>query len=282
MERTLYIRVGTRIYGKNRTFTDPSFPGYSPIVCLTASTEYGSLGPYVLKTSDGIIFENLWQFSKVYPSVPASYSKTITNDKTSVVWSHPKEVHTKVLPTQVIPTKVLPTKTVSEKVLKNRKQVPNEKYWAWRKKGMMFEAPLRWPVGRKFAKTCLYAIPPNPEGEDPFRGDPSIQLDYISARKQIYLKYYADLVSEHPDFLELKERLQNGEKLLIIEVDGPHQESLEYYQNTYGVEETFIRRNTMRATFRNLNIMLNDPLHPFGHGYCLSAALLGLAEELQT
>lgn len=260
MERVPYIRVGTRIYGKNRTFTDPSFPGYSPIVCLTASTEYGSLGPYVLKTSDGIIFENLWQFSKVYPSVPASYSKTITKDKTSVVWSHPKEVHTKVL--------------------KNRKQVPNEKYWAWRKKGMMFEAPLRWPVGRKFAKTCLYAIPPNPEGEDPYRGDPKIQLDYISARKQIYLKYYADLVSEHPDFLELKERLQNGEKLLIIEVDGPHQESLEYYQNTYGVEETFIRRNTMRATFRNLSIMLNDPLHPFGHGYCLAAALLGIVEGL--
>ena len=30
----------------------------------------------------------------------------------------------------------------------------------------------------------------------------------------------------------------------------------------------------MLITPENLNIMLNDPKHPYGHGYCLAKALL--------
>lgn len=54
------IRVGRRIY----TITDPSYEGFTPIICLTKSTEYGSLGPYELKDEDGRIMENSYQFSK--------------------------------------------------------------------------------------------------------------------------------------------------------------------------------------------------------------------------
>ena len=56
------IRVGRRIY-TNGKFTDPSYEGFTPIICLTKSTEYGSLGPYELKDEDGRIMENSYQFS---------------------------------------------------------------------------------------------------------------------------------------------------------------------------------------------------------------------------
>ena len=38
----------------------------------------------------------------------------------------------------------------------------------------------------------------------------------------------------------------------------------------------FIKYKTMLATKENLDIMLNDTKYPFGHGYCLAAALLDL------
>ena len=66
---------------------------------------------------------------------------------------------------------------------------------------------------------------------------------------------------------------------MIIEVDGPHQESLNYYKHTYGVSEDFIDKNTISVNENNMKIMLNDTKHPFGHGYCLAMALLDKDEE---
>lgn len=58
MRKTGQIRVGRRIYNRDGTFTDPVFEGFIPIVVLTRSTEYGSLGPYILKNERGEIMEN--------------------------------------------------------------------------------------------------------------------------------------------------------------------------------------------------------------------------------
>ena len=68
--------------------------------------------------------------------------------------------------------------------------------------------------------------------------------------------------------------MQYGENLLIIEVDGPHSEAINYYQQKYNVKGDFIEQNTMLATPENLEIMLNDPKYPYGHGYCLANILL--------
>ena len=62
---------------------------------------------------------------------------------------------------------------------------------------------------------------------------------------------------------------------------GPHAESLDYYMETYGIDESFIDRDTMLVTPDNLKIVLNDTTHPFGHGYCLAMALLDLDEVLE-
>jgi hypothetical protein len=67
--------------------------------------------------------------------------------------------------------------------------------------------------------------------------------------------------------------LSQGKNLLILEVDGPKQESLEYYKEKYGVDDTFIEKKTVLATQENLSIFLDDTKHAFGHGFCLASAL---------
>lgn len=202
---------------------------------------YGVFGPYILKDDDGIIMENKYQFSKIYKEVPATTQYYSRWNKT-VIWNHPSEVH--YSNGQILPA-----------------------YWAWREKGMNNPYYVRYPVGFHNMHKCLFSIKDN---------DPNSHLDYVEARKQIYLPIYCDAVRKEPKFLELKNRLNHGENLLIIEVDGPHQESLDYYIDMYELDESFIENDTMLATDENLTIMLNDDKHPFGHGYCLATALLEL------
>ena len=69
--------------------------------------------------------------------------------------------------------------------------------------------------------------------------------------------------------------LREGKNLLIVDVDGPHQESLDYYKETYQVKDDFIENGTILVTKKNVNIMLKDTKYSFGHGYCLAMALMG-------
>ena len=105
------------------------------------------------------------------------------------------------------------------------------------------------------------------------------KLDYVASRKAIYVREYCKLVKKEPKFKELQKRVKKGENLMIIEVDGPHQESLDYYKVKYGVGNDFIVNNTMLINERNIKIMLNDTKHAFGHGYCLCMALLNKDEK---
>ena len=91
-------------------------------------------------------------------------------------------------------------------------------YYEWQEKGFNNKYAVRYPVGFNHRHQCLFSIK---EGQ---------RLDYIESRKQIYVPLYQKLVKDKPQFIELKTRLLNGENLLIIEVDGPHQESLNYYK----------------------------------------------------
>ena len=235
------LRVGRIIYEKGKPVY-PSYPGFTPIVVLTKSSPYGDLGPYVLKDDKGRIMENLWQFRKVYPWVPRIKEVFSPRFDRTIVWEHPQETH-----------------------ITDGK--PNKKYWDWRDKGLNHTLPVRYPVGNTNHRTkCLHILT-----------DDGKRLGLVEGREQVYLKIYCGLVKKQQRFEKLKKRLERGENLLIIEVDGPHQESLEYYRKAYGVGEDFIEDRTMLVTFKNIQIMLRDPLHSFGHGYCLAMALLGWA-----
>jgi len=235
------IRVGRRKYFGAK-YTDPSFPNFIPIFCLTKSSDYGELSPYCLKTEDGAILENDYQFSKVYNHIPYSKQKYSRYD-TTVIWEHKAETHIDPLGN------------------------PNSNYWLWREKGRANPYPVRYPVGFNHRSECLYSL--LDIGDNTY-----LEMDYIESRKMLYLPEYVKAVRQEPLFHSLVRKLEEGKNLLIIEVDGPHEESLNYYKEKYNVSDDFIQRDTMLATENNLNIMLNDPKHPFGHGYCLAWAML--------
>lgn len=236
------IRNGKSAHGKTTTY--PHIDGFTQVISLTPEgSRYGNLSPYSLRNETGELLENVWQFSKVYPRVPGGPVRYAARSK-KIVWDWPAQVHLDL------------------------EGNPTAEYWQWRKAGKRAPEPVRTPVGWKNMKTCKYALE---KDEQPSETNP--KLDYIESRKKIYLPIYYRSVIQHPDFLDLSRRWRSGENLLIIEIDGPHQESMPYYQEKYNVPNDFIVDNTIESTENNLAILLNDPKHPFGHGYCLAWAL---------
>lgn len=150
-------------------------------------------------------------------------------------------------------------------------QTVTEDYWSWRQKGMDSVRAVRYPVGAENRHTCLGSILNKEEPQ---------LLNYVDARKKIYLPLYCKLVKQAPSFKKLQQHLSEGKNLLLIDWDGPKERSLDHYKTTYGVSSTFIEHQTMEASVKNLAIMLNDTKHSFGHAYCLAAALLGVEEEV--
>lgn len=238
------IRVGRTKYINRRTIL-PKYPGYTEILVLTkTASRWGGLGPYHLKNNDGQILENVWQFSKCYKNVPGVTIPYSTGNP-KIVWEWPSQTHI------------------------DENSNFTEDFWKWRLTGKNNQEPVRNPVGWKHLKNCLFSL----EHDEPI-SENNPKLGYIDSRKKIYLPIYMEAVIREPEFWELYSRLQQGENLLIQEVDGPHQESLNYYQNKYGVEDNFIVQDSVQANERNLAILLNDEKHPFGHGYCLAWSLM--------
>jgi hypothetical protein len=240
------VRVGRKVDSNV-----PNFPGFTNIICLTKSSPYGDLSPYVLKDEYGHLLENVWQFAKVYEKVPRSLQRYSQWDP-RIIWDHPEEIH-------------------CTKDTEGDNKLTLE-YIKWRIKGFNNNDPVRYPVGYNptHRQACIGSL----WGEGEYHLDNPLKfLNYIEARKEIYLPIYLQSVQKEPKFIQLKERLEKGENLLIIEIDGPHQESLNYYKDQYGVNDSFIENNTILVNETNMNIMLNDAKHPFGHGYCLALAL---------
>jgi hypothetical protein len=254
------ICVGRRAYGgRGRVISTPTLPeGHERVVCMInhnpSRGEWGGLGPYHL-LYNGWVFENVWQFMKVYPKVPASRETYIDREaNVTHTWNHPSEVHV------------------------DAHGNPTDAWEKWAEKGITSPFPIRYPVGwgRGVRASCLYSVGFDTEGNI----DTSLRYDYITARKKTYLRLYDQVVRLHPDFNTLRDKLKSGGRIMIEEVDGPHQESLPYYMTRYGVGEDFIRGSCVNVTVENMRILINDPLHPFGHGYCLAIALLGMYDEV--
>lgn len=254
------VRVGS-CYWKDGNRIDPSYSGFTPIICLTKSSDYGMLSPYCLTTpvkfdndpkTYQCLIENYYQFSKLYRSVLATVQTRSRYDRT-VIWKWPATKFVDDVP-NVGPTMRL-------------------EYLDWRKAGMTNPEPIRYPVGYNNMNSCWCSIKQGPNGLD--SGKP---LSYIEARKEIYLPAYVDSVKKHPEFHKLKSRLDSGENLLIIEVDCCQDRSLSYYKETYSHAEidwsTFIENGTMLVTKAKLDLLINDSKERYGHGFCLAGALL--------
>ena len=81
-------------------------------------------------------------------------------------------------------------------------------------------------------------------------------------------------------FSELNEALYAVPKFSELLVKAQDRDAeLTAQEKEYDVDDDFIQDDTILVTEGNINIMLNDTKHAFGHGYCLCMALLGKAEE---
>lgn len=245
--------LGPVLVGSTSPQRIPQVPGYSTIVVLTrnfrSADDYDSvpeLGPYELKTPEGHLVENRYQFSKVYEKTPEVTISVSSRDR-RVAWEYPG--------TQFLSSegKILP------------------EYWEWRRRGMACELPVRNPVGWPAMKTCLYAVDGLFSLVD-YEVDPNdlVRLGYVEARTEIYQRQYRRSAIKSPHFHQLLDRLIEGERLLIAEVDGPRPEAAAYYLRTYGLD---VSQGWMAATPENLEVMRNDTLKPYGHGYVLGEML---------
>lgn len=251
------LSIGKRSYIGGKFKETPDSDNFEKIIVMIQTdhlkNEYGSLSPYNLVDERGYLIENLWQFSKVYETVP-EITQTFSTTNKRVVWKHAKETH-----------------------IDNDGNITKE-HIAWRQKGYTCKDPVRFPVGSswKARSSCKYALAIDESGQL----NPEQKLNYVESRKRIYVKEYCASVKKHPDFKILKKKLEDGKNLMIIEVDGPHEESLEYYKERYAVKDDFIKNQSIECTVENMKIMLNDEKHAFGHGYCLAMELLGITDKV--
>jgi len=227
----------------------PVRKGYQNILIHTKGDNLGGdLSPYVLRDENGCLIENIWQFSKVYKKVTkqrVSYSR-FTPDK--IIWEHPEEIHI-------------------DKVENNAL----EAYWNWRKKGFHNEYAVRYPNGFHGRTSCLFSLWPcdtNPYAYD--------RLDYIEARKKIYCGEYIRLAPKTPHFKKLKEMIESGQNIQIVEVDGPDTNLI------YPPYDQISRDNPgLDINEHNIKLLVNDPKKPFGHGFVIAALLLDGADWMK-
>jgi len=133
-QRIGQVRVGTRVKQGSK-WIDPEYPNFTKILCLTKSTPYGHLGPYVLKDEKGRLMENIWQFSKIWPVYPKSKEYYSQFDKT-IIWEHPAELHLNFQTNSI-----------------------TQEYINWRNKGMFNPYPVRYPAGFRHKREahCSFA-----------------------------------------------------------------------------------------------------------------------------
>jgi hypothetical protein len=170
------LRVG-KIAG--RFAKGPKYPvtiGYLNVV-VTSLNKNGlgsQLSPFVMRDEQNRIMENIWQFSKIYASVPkVSVVEGVSSDQK---WSWKAEVHD--MNGEIQPA-----------------------YWCWREAGMNYEHPVRSPVPVAHRSNCLGAI---------ISSEDTRKLDYMEAREQLYIPLYARLVRLQLHYDVLRLMLKDG------------------------------------------------------------------------
>ena len=87
-------------------------------------------------------------------------------------------------------------------------------------------------------------------------------MDYVMARKEVYVKEYYDLIKDRERTLYWKKLLEEGENITIYDFDGPRTEDK-------GVTCLELNEDLLRDK-------INDLKFPFGHGYIVGMILSGI------
>ena len=207
-------------------------------------TKYFTLSPYHLKTDGneiagtpaGVLFENMYQATKVYPN---SYKQEIYchprfNGNPKYLWWKWDE---------------------NEKMFEDNDILPH--YYKWRQSLWDCSHPIRYPVGITNRKKCLFSFIPNTQE----------RLDYITARKRIYVFEYCRLIRMTPEYKQLVDLVKSGTSICIFEIDVPDKTKRGNY-NKVNNDDTFV------CTKESINLLINDPTEAFGHGLCIAKSLI--------
>jgi ribulose bisphosphate carboxylase small subunit len=112
---------------------------------------------------------------------------------------------------------------------------PTALWREWSRHGMKLKRAVRYPAGK--GAIPLFSFWKNQK------------LDYIEARKQIYLPYYRDAVKKTRAWKLLKSHYEDKREIVLFDFDG-------------------------HGDTRTLKQVLNDPNKKMGHGYVLAMMLL--------
>ena len=110
----------------------------------------------------------------------------------------------------------------------------------------------RYPKGKGKAILCARF-----EGYED-KGD----MDYVMARKEVYVKEYYDLIKDRERTLYWKKLLEEGQSITIYDFDGPRTDDK-------GVTCLELNEDLLRDK-------INDLKFPFGHGYIVGMILSGI------
>lgn len=211
-------------------------------------TPYYTLSPYCLRTdgleenynSGGIIFENLWQFCKLYATVYDTETyphNTFRGRPEYLQWKWHNEQH----------------------VVNNQIDWPT--YLRWRNSGFCNPHPVRYPTGRNHAKECLCSIIIK-------SNNTTESFTYLQARRKIYGQEYMRLIRKLPEYQQILQKVHSGVSICIQEIDVPTPGKDGYHGSLCRTDGLFI------ANRDHINKLIDDPSCPCGHGIFLCLALI--------
>lgn len=217
------------------------------------NSKWKTLCPYYLRT-DGqelcnnpgnILFENFYQGLKVYDIIYANEvypSKYQANNPAYLWWKYiPESPSGDIIYANDIMNYVL--------------------YYRWRNDLWSCQHPIRYPNKIHRRKNVKFAICVDKQGNE-------IRMDYLTTRKEMYVKEYIRLIRQLPEYKQLLEKIKKGKKLMICEVDVPAQGKKGLYGNDCN------ENNISIMSIEKLESLMNDTNEAFGHGLCLAYALL--------
>jgi hypothetical protein len=217
------------------------------------NSKWKNLCPYLLKTdgeeicynSGGILFENFYQGCKVYDIVynnEVYASRYYMNNQKYLWWK-------------------FETITSSGDIIYQNDLIDYELYYRWRNSLWDCKNPIRYPNKIHRRKNTQFALCIDKNGKE-------YKFDYITTRKEIYVKEFIRLIKKLPEYEKLLNKLKNNENLMICEMDVPSKNK----KGEYGFDCD--ENNICYMNIDKLEILLNDTNEAFGHGLCIAYSLL--------
>jgi hypothetical protein len=214
----------------------------------TLRSPFNYLNTYNIVDKEFRIFENLWQFSKLYPYVPKM--EIVKNE--NIIWKQDYERH------------------MSKKNIHN-------KHYTWKIRGYENKYPIKYPVGFKNRNSykCFYFI----KGILPNKNIISKNLcEYemcgpysdLMARSIFYIPMYKKLIRKTKIYNMILKNLRNGKNVSIIGPTAP----------VYGSNRLVSKFNELKLIYGkkvNLSILdsiLNNINFPVSYEVCLAQSLI--------